>query len=54
MRRLIVNNRCPLCGEHVEMVKDSILKQEPHHSNAELIVTKRGLSNTYTLHAGTK
>lgn len=23
MRRLIVNNRCPLCGEHVEMVKDS-------------------------------
>lgn len=42
-RRLIVNNRCPLCGEPVQQVADSILKQHPHQNNCELVVTKRGL-----------
>ena len=42
-RRQIVNNRCPLCGEHVEIVQDSILKQSPGTNNCELVVTKRGL-----------
>lgn len=42
-RRLITNTRCPLCGEHVEQVPDSILKQNPHQNNCELVVTKRGL-----------
>lgn len=42
-RRLIVNNRCPLCGEPVEMVRDVVLKQNPHEGNAELVITKRGL-----------
>jgi uncharacterized protein with PIN domain len=42
-RRLIINTRCPLCGEHVEQVPDSILKQNPHQNNCELVVTKRGL-----------
>lgn len=42
-RRLIVNNRCPLCGDPVEMVRDAVLKQNPHEGNAELVVTKRGL-----------
>lgn len=42
-RRMIVNTRCPLCGEHVEQVPDSILKQNPHQNNCELVVTKRGL-----------
>ena len=42
-RRLIVNNRCPLCGEEVEMVQDSVLKQTPGYHNAELVVTRRGL-----------
>ena len=42
-RRQIVNNRCPLCGEPVEIVPDSILKQKPGTNNCELVVTKRGL-----------
>lgn len=42
-RRLITNNRCPLCGDPVQMVIDSVLKQNPHQNNCELVVTKRGL-----------
>ena len=42
-RRLLINCRCPLCGEEVEQVPDAILKQNPHKTNAELVVTKRGL-----------
>ena len=42
-RRIIVNCKCPLCGEEVEQVPDNILKQNPHHHNTELVVTKRGL-----------
>jgi uncharacterized protein with PIN domain len=42
-RRMIVNNRCPICGEPVKEVPDSVLKQNPHQDNAEMVVTKRGL-----------
>lgn len=42
-RRLIVNNKCPLCGKEVEMVQDALLKQNPGYHNTELVVTKRGL-----------
>lgn len=42
-KRLITNDRCPLCGDTVEQVPDSILKQNPHYHNVELVVTKRGL-----------
>lgn len=42
-RRLIVNDKCPLCGGDVEVVSDGTLKQNPHYGNAELVVTKRGL-----------
>lgn len=42
-RRLIVNDRCPLCGEKVEQVPDGILKKNPHHNNTELVVTKTGI-----------
>lgn len=42
-RRLIVNNKCPLCGKPVQIVTDSVLKQNPHKNNCELVVTKRGL-----------
>ena len=42
-RRLITNNKCPICGEEVEAVHDSVLKQNPHYHNAELVVTRRGL-----------
>ena len=42
-RRMIVNNRCPICGEPVKEVPDSVLRQHPHQDNAEIVVTKRGL-----------
>ena len=42
-RKLIVNNRCPICGGHVEQVPDSILKQNPLHNDAELVVTRSGI-----------
>ena len=42
-RQMITNTRCPLCGEVVEEVKDSVLKENPHYHNAEIVVTKRGL-----------
>lgn len=41
-RKLIINNRCPLCGGEVEQVPDSILRQTPHHHNAEMVVTRTG------------
>lgn len=42
-KRLIVNNRCPLCGDHVEIVQDSILKQTPGYHNTEMVVTRTGI-----------
>lgn len=42
-RRLIVNNRCPLCGDYVQTISDSVLKKNPHQNGVELVVTKRGL-----------
>lgn len=42
-RRLIINCRCPLCGEQVEAVPDGILKQNPHYHNTEMVVTKTGI-----------
>jgi hypothetical protein len=42
-RRMIINTRCPLCGEHVNQIPDSVLKQNPHQDNVEMVVTKRGL-----------
>lgn len=42
-RRMLVNNRCPLCGDYIQIVPDGILKQNPHYNNTELVVTKRGL-----------
>lgn len=42
-KRLIVNNRCPLCGEPVEQVPDGVLKQNPHYHNAEMVVTRTGI-----------
>ena len=42
-RRLIVVQRCPLCGERVDEVPDAVLKKNPHQNNAELVVTRTGL-----------
>lgn len=42
-RRLIVNCRCPLCGKQVEQVPDSVLKQNPHYHNTEMVVTRTGI-----------
>ena len=41
-RRLLINNRCPLCGNAVKTIPDAVLKQNPHKDNVELVVTKRG------------
>lgn len=41
-KRLIVVNKCPLCGEEVEQVQDSILKKTPGFRNAELVITRTG------------
>lgn len=40
---MITNNKCPLCGDEVEQVPDSILKKNPERYDVELVVTKRGL-----------
>lgn len=42
-RRLIVVTKCPICGESVEQVPDGVLKQNPHHHNTEMVVTRTGL-----------
>ena len=42
VKRLLVLTKCPLCGDHVEEVPDGILKQKPHHNNAEFVVTHSG------------
>lgn len=41
--KLRINTKCPLCGEQVEQVPDHILKQNPHHGNAEMVVTRTGI-----------
>lgn len=40
--RLIVDNKCPLCGNYVEMIPDHVLKKHPHEDNVEFVVTKAG------------
>jgi uncharacterized protein with PIN domain len=42
-KRLIVNDRCPLCSKKVEQVPDGILKKTPHFHDTELVVTKTGI-----------
>lgn len=42
-RHLIVITRCPLCGKPVDAVPDGILKANPHHHDAEMVVTRTGL-----------
>lgn len=42
-RRLITNNRCPLCSKAVEAVPDAFLKQNPHYHDAEMVVTRTGI-----------
>lgn len=41
-RRLVISTICPLCGNKVEEVPDRVLKQNPHHKNAEFVVTNTG------------
>ena len=42
-KKLIINNRCPLCSDYVTIVPDSVLKQNPGTNNCEMVVTKHGL-----------
>ena len=41
-RRLIIKNRCSICGDQVDIVPDGILKKEPHYNNVEYVVTHTG------------
>lgn len=43
MARLRINNRCPLCGDFVDIFPDALLKKEPGHNNTEMVVTKTGI-----------
>lgn len=42
-RKLLINSRCPLCGNEVEKVPDTVLKQNPGYNDTELVVTKTGV-----------
>lgn len=42
-RRLILNVRCPLCGDRVDEVPPAMLMKNPGQSNAELVITKTGI-----------
>ena len=42
-KRLITNNRCPLCGGHVEEIPPAQLLRNPGQSDAELVITKTGI-----------
>lgn len=42
-KRLITNDRCPLCGGHVTMVPPATLLKNPHMDDAELVITKTGI-----------
>lgn len=41
-KRMIIDNRCPLCGEYVKIIPDHVLKKHPHKDNVEFVVTKAG------------
>ena len=42
-KRLLINNKCPLCGGEVELVPDSILKLQTGEYDTELVMTKTGV-----------
>lgn len=42
-RRLRINDRCPICGGHVEQVADAMLKKTPGYHDTELVVTRTGI-----------
>ena len=41
-KRLLIFNKCSICGETFEEVLDGILKQKPHYHNSEFVVTRSG------------
>ena len=42
-RKLIVNHKCPLCGNPVNQIPDAILNRNPHQDNCEYVVTRTGI-----------
>lgn len=42
-RRLMLNNKCPLCGKEVAVVHETVLKRTPHFNDAELVITRTGI-----------
>lgn len=41
-QKVIINTRCPFCGDQVDMIPDSILRKNPHEDNVEYVVTRTG------------
>ena len=42
-RKLLVVDKCPLCGGEVERIPDAVLKQNPHQANTEMVLTRTGI-----------
>lgn len=42
-KRLLLNTRCPICGDHVKEVPPAVLLKNPGEYDAELVITKTGL-----------
>lgn len=41
-KRLLIFNKCSICGETFEEVPYGILKQNPHYHNSEFVVACSG------------
>lgn len=41
-QKLIINTRCPFCGNEVEKVSDGMLKSQPGNYDVEYVVTHLG------------
>lgn len=41
-RKLVISTRCWICGNEVETVPDSTLREQPHCNNVEYVVTHLG------------
>lgn len=42
MRKVMVRDRCFICGNGVEIIPDKTLKDHPHEFNTEFVITHSG------------
>jgi hypothetical protein len=47
VRKLIVRNACPICGDYVEIIPDGVLIKNPDDYNVEFVVTHSGYKQYY-------